>query len=456
METVTQVRDKLGQAKTLHAKALIILGNPDATAEEKASVQGLMKDAEALKNDAQALKSILDSGIDSMIEESKKLPGYGSHTDLPAGNPGGTKLGDQPPSPDKWKTWGDYLYHVWLAMHPNPTQVGGFVHPLLKDRFHKDEAGPSNVKDMTEAVGSAGGYLVPTEFQTELLAIMGENGIGRPRATVIPMRRRQLDMPVLDQTGTTAGQPHWFGGLQFYWEEEAGQKTASDPVFRKISLVAHKLIGFTRASDELLDDSAIGLDAFLRGPMGFGGGASWIEDYTFLQGNGAGQPLGIIKAGATITITRATAGTVAFADFANMVANFLPSARGVWIISQSLMADVIQLNGPSGNPSYIWTPNARDGIPGTLLGYPVIWSEKVPPAGYAGDVVLADWRYYLIGDRQATTVESTKFERWQYDQTSWRMVHRVDGQPWLSAPLTYQDAETQVSPFCMLGGTATS
>jgi regulation of enolase protein 1 (concanavalin A-like superfamily) len=29
-------------------------------------------------------------------------------------------------------------------------------------------------------------------------------------------------------------------------------------------------------------------------------------------------------------------------------------------------------------------------------------------------------------------------------------VHRVDGQPWLNAPLTYQDGTTQVSPFVTL------
>jgi HK97 family phage major capsid protein len=82
-----------------------------------------------------------------------------------------------------------------------------------------------------------------------------------------------------------------------------------------------------------------------------------------------------------------------------------------------------------------------------------VWTEKVPRVGTTGDVVLADWRYYLLGDRQATTIESTKFDRWAYDETSWRVVHRVDGQPWLSAPLTYQDGTTQVSPFVVLSST---
>jgi len=90
-----------------------------------------------------------------------------------------------------------------------------------------------------------------------------------------------------------------------------------------------------------------------------------------------------------------------------------------------------------------------------LFGYPVIFTEKTPTIGNAGDVILADMRYYLIGDRQATTIESTPYVQWQYDLTSWRAVHRVDGQPWLSAPLTLQDGTLQVSPFVILGAKST-
>ena len=99
--------------------------------------------------------------------------------------------------------------------------------------------------------------------------------------------------------------------------------------------------------------------------------------------------------------------------------------------------------------------DATKGAPSTLLGYPVRFTEKNPRIGTVGDVLLIDPLYYLIGDRQATTVESTQFDMWRYDQTSWRVVHRVDGQPWLSAPLTYQDGTTQVSPFVMLGAKTT-
>jgi HK97 family phage major capsid protein len=125
--------------------------------------------------------------------------------------------------------------------------------------------------------------------------------------------------------------------------------------------------------------------------------------------------------------------------------------RGVWHITQNAMASIIQMAGPSGNASYIWQPSARDGVPDRILGLPVLWTEKLPTAGQAGDILLANWPYYYVGDRQRTTIESTNIELFRYDKTSWRCVHRVDGQPALSAPLTLADGVSQISPFVILG-----
>ena len=352
--------------------------------------------------------------------------------------------------PSQFKDWGDFLHAIWWEL--NPKNRSG-PDPRLASLGFRDEAkGGHEAKDMTEGTGAAGGFLVPAEYLATLQAVQAERSIVRSRATIIRMRRRQVDIPVLDQTATTANQPHFFGGMQFTWAEEATQKTQSDPTFRRVTLDAHKLIGYTVASDELLDDAAVSLGDFLSSELGMAGGVSWMEDYAFLRGTGAGEPLGVaLPAGATIVEGRAAAGAIGFDDLADMMQDFLPTGRGVWVVTQSALSSIIQMAGPAGTPSYIWQPNARDGIPGTMLGFPVIWTEKLPLLGQQGDILLADFRYYLLGDRQATTVESTQYDQWRYDKTSWRVVHRVDGQPWLSAPITLQDGTTQISPFVILG-----
>jgi HK97 family phage major capsid protein len=420
-------KDKLGEATVLLEEIKAFGEEPSA--EDMAKVPEMMENYRGLKSQAMQYRDIQNAA-----DELKSIAGL-------------MQAEDPKPNGSQFKSWGDFLYATWQHAAQK------VLDPRLKG--FKDDAPSSETKQMAEAVGATGGFLVPVEFLAELQSVMAETAIVRGRATVIPMRRRQLNIPVLDQTGTAAGQPHWFGGMQFYWLAEATSKTITTPNFRQKTLVAHKLIGYTRASDELLDDSAISLQAFLAGPMGFAGGAVWMEDFAFLQGTGVGQPTGVINAPATIVVPRQTAGTITFVDVVNMLANFLPGGQGMWVISQSAMAAILQQSGPAGNPSYVWIPNARDGVPGNLFGMPVVWTEKLMTMGTQGDILLADWRYYLIGDRQATTVESTKFDRWQFDQTSWRMVHRVDGQPWLSQPLTLQDSTTQISPFVILGDVAT-
>ena len=36
------------------------------------------------------------------------------------------------------------------------------------------------------------------------------------------------------------------------------------------------------------------------------------------------------------------------------------------------------------------------------------------------------------------------------NQMTWRVVERVDGQPWLEKPITLQDGSSTVSPFVIL------
>lgn len=419
------VKEMLAQADTLFKDAAAIIGNPKASAEDQARVNPMLVDARKYKADAMNLMEVEREGAALVT--------------LMSGESGGSKKNETPTG--EFKYWGEFLEATYTA------QKGGPVDPRLK-YFQDEEPSGNTRKDMSGSTGTNGGYLIPVEQLTRLMAAMSEASIVRRYATIIPMRRRQISIPALDQTQTlAAGVPRWFGGLQFYWIGEGEQKPASDPKFREINLVAKKLVGFTRSSDELLDDAAISLEAFLQGPLGFAGGASWMEDYAFLWGKGAAQPLGIFNSPALLTIRRNVAGKVMYDDLVRMLTAAMPSANLRWLISQTVLADL--MNMQDGDGRLIWA-TATEGGARTLLGLPYTVTEKLPPKGTTGDVLLADFSFYLIGDRQAVTVESTKFEAWQYDKTSWRMVDRVDGQPWTNAPFTYQDTTTQVSPFVAL------
>jgi HK97 family phage major capsid protein len=260
----------------------------------------------------------------------------------------------------------------------------------------------------------------------------------------------------LQQSEVVAGGFNWFGGVVTYYTEEAGQMQESQPNFRQITLTAHKMTAYSVASDELLDDSAVSIQDFLMGDRGFPGAIVHQADYDYLRGDGVGKPQGVIGADCTIVHARGTANQVNYEDLTAMLSKAMPNSSLVWVISQTAMNELLTLQGPTGNPVYLWA-NAVSGAPASLLGYPVIWSDKSPALGDEGDVLLAAFSYYLIGDRQAITMDVSTEEYFRTNQVSWRANFRHDGKPWLKAPFSYGRGEElgQLSPFVVLGDVAT-
>jgi len=315
--------------------------------------------------------------------------------------------------------------------------------------FHKTGWAETESKDLVEGTGASGGFTVFPEYLTDVFRVDPLDLIVRSRAFVIPMRARTIQVPVLNQTGVATDRSNYYAGMKASWVEEAGYKDESEPAFRQMELIAHKLVVYTEASDELLQDSAVGLEALLSGL--FRGTILNEEEWTFVNGTGAGQPLGIINAGATISVARQAAGQIDILDIFNMLASF-QGRNPVWIAHQSALPQLLGLSGPAGSPSYVWIGNGRDQMPTTLMGYPIFFVENCQPLGTKGDLILADWSKYYVGDRQMVTIDASKHYRFRYDITCWRAVHRVDGRPAMSAPITYRDGVTQVSPFVVLDG----
>jgi HK97 family phage major capsid protein len=306
-----------------------------------------------------------------------------------------------------------------------------------------------STKVMVEQTGAEGGYLVPTEYLNDMVeAPEPFVEVVQPRARVIRGSRRSIQIPVLDQTGAfaAAGKPNYWGGLLSYWTEEAAGKTTTEPDFKQLELVAHKLAGYTQASDELLADSAIGLDQMLRGL--FAGAVRWRRDYAYLRGTGVGQPLGVINSGALLTTARDVANQISANDIHSLLQIFMPSSMGhaVWVISQTCMEQIAALGDGT---NYIWAPNAQEPLPMRLYGIPVIWTEKLPALGTTGDILLADFNYYYIYERGGLAIDVSQHYAFTSDLTTWRFVYRTDGQPSLSAPI-YIDNANQISPFVAL------
>ena len=387
--------------------------------------------------DNSELASMIVDGLNSTMADSmiKAMQAY-AESQLPAAKGSSITVQDAVDAMEGTKSFGDWL----LAVQRNDTK-------RLKNVY-------GSRKDLVEGTGTDGGYLVPEEFLAELVQVGDPyEEVVFPRARKIPGRRRSIRVPVLDQTGTPAAnyKIEYYGGVYAHWTAEAGAKTEVEPDFKQLELVAHKLAGYTQASDELLADAAVGLDSMLR--QLFAGAVRFRRDYAYLRGTGIGQPLGILNSGALLTTARDVANQISANDIHSMLSIFLPTSIGkgstAWVASPGTMEFLLALGDGT---NYIWQPDAQGGIPMYLYGIPIMFSEKLPWLGTQGDILLADFSYYYIYDRQGLQIDVSEHYAFVNDLTTWRFVYRTDGQPSLSDPL-YIDTTHQVSPFVVLAAT---
>ena len=321
---------------------------------------------------------------------------------------------------------------------------------LVKARHNDAGLREMTRKALAEDTGSTGGYLVPEEYMAEVQREALENSVVRGNgARIIPMNRNIMRIPALNIASNAAGSI--FGGVAAYWTGEAETKTPSNPTFKQVQLEAKKLIGYVESSDELNDDSIVAMGGLLSDL--FTQTIVFEEDVAFLTGNGIGKPLGIINAPATISVTRTTASKVGTEDLVAMLARFhRKGGQPVWIINQSVLPEIYKLKDENSN--YILLPgmngNISGALPTSIYGIPVIVSEKLPALGTSGDIVLADMRYYLVGDRQRITVDESMHVKFATDEKAWRFVTRVDGQPWIDSAITPRAGGVTLSPFVKL------
>jgi HK97 family phage major capsid protein len=93
-------------------------------------------------------------------------------------------------------------------------------------------------------------------------------------------------------------------------------------------------------------------------------------------------------------------------------------------------------------------------IPKTIYGRPYVLSEKLPAKGDQGDIGFYDLSYYLIGDRQKLTIDTSAHVGFISNSIYWRFTLRVDGQPWLQSDLTPKNGTQHLSPFVCLSATS--
>lgn len=332
--------------------------------------------------------------------------------------------------------------------------LGEFVRDVYMRDVNEESA--KRVYEYTRKVLSmdsdpSGGVLVPTKYRDKLLYVSPEDAIVRPRAFVIPADSASpdapLDMPYLEQAENSAGSNgDLYGGIWFGYVNEGDDKPETEFKLGNINYAPVEWAGFTVLTDKLIRNTK-GLEAFIN--LKYKEAEIGFEDNKFLTGTGIGQPLGVINSPACVTITRDTALTVKYVDITAMKAVFLESNNAVWVISRSLYPAIAGLQDGNGNNIFI-RGSVSQKLPDSLDGIPIKWTFKVPAKGYTGDIILADFKYYIIKDGYGPAFDKSTHVFFRQNKTCLKMFGNHDGKPWLKGTLTADDNATEISPFVKL------
>ena len=349
-------------------------------------------------------------------------------------------------TPTPFKGLGDFLGAVAVAgQRPHATHEG-----LLEIQA---------ATGMSEGVPSEGGFLVQTDVASDLIDLAHERAVlaGRTDSRPIGPNSSGMKINAVDETSRVDGSRR--GGIQAFWTAEAEALKKSKPKFRQMELSLQKLTGLYYATDEELKDT-LALAANVA--RWFGDEFGFKIDDALMRGTGTGEPLGVLGHAGTVSIGKETgqaAKTVVKENIENMWAQVWPLSlpRGEWYINQDVWPQLFRLSqavGVGGVPVYI-PPGGISAAPfGSLMGRPVTPLEQCDTVGSVGDIMFADFGEYITIEKGGLEAAESIHVQFLTDETTFRFILRMDGQPKRNAALTPYKGTNKQSSFVTLDARA--
>ena len=306
----------------------------------------------------------------------------------------------------------------------------------------------------SEGVNADGGFAVPPEWRSEIMKMVDGEGALLSQTDQQTVSGNTITFPVDESTAWQAT-----GGIQTYWDGEAATITQSKPALKDLTIKLHRLTALVPVTEELLGD-APAMAGYVTGKAGEK--LAFKVNDAIINGTGAGMPLGILPAPATVSVAKETSQTAAtfHADNAVKMMARMPAqsfGRAVWLINQDVVPQILKMGfavttaaGTAAGAGALYLPptGLAGGSPyGSLLGRPIIVTEACATLGTVGDVILADLSKYLSAVKGAIKSDTSIHLWFDQNTTAFRFVLRMNGQPWLSAAIARKNGSNTLSHF---------
>ena len=245
-----------------------------------------------------------------------------------------------------------------------------------------------------------GGYVVHPDMSGRIVQKVLETSPMRAYAAIQVIGTDALE-GVFDLNEASSG---WVG-------ETDSRAETNTPQIGKWRIPVHEIYAKPKATQKLLDDASINMEAWLAGKVA--DKFARTEAAAFVNGSGVNQPRGFLTYpdGTTLpgTIERVKTGASgAFAAAPNggdVLVNALYSlkaayrANATWFMNRATFKLVRKLKDSDG--AYLWQPGITLGQPASILGYAAASFEDMPdPASGSLSIAVGDMREaYQIVDR---------------------------------------------------------
>ncbi len=264
------------------------------------------------------------------------------------------------------------------------------------------DAGLEAFQSKALSIGSDpdGGYMVAPSISSKIVEAIYETSPMRQLASVEIISSDSLEL-LDDHDQAAAG----------WTAETASVSDTATPQIAKRSIPVHQLYAQPKATQKLIDDAAVDIEAWLAAKVAdiF----ARKENTAFVSGNGVGQPRGILTYASGTAwgkIEQVNSGTSAqvTADGLIKVYYALKDAyarRASFLMNRSVVQAVRLLKEATTN-QYLWQPGLAAGAPDTLLGVPLFMAVDMPVAAANSlSVAVADFQSaYQIVDRTGIQV----------------------------------------------------
>ncbi len=448
--TAKELREKRA-VKVREAEAILAKAEDEkrsVTAEETTAfnkIAGYRADGKDIDGEVQALTKEIER-VERLGEFKAILSDTGERSTPGNENRQGGFDGKEPARPRDHEVEGRLGYNTF----------GEFALDVRRAKSHdmtpspKLEISRRAAQGMGISVGSDGGFLAPPTFAQKIFErIYGPDSLAG-MCDPYDVTGNSIIFPRNSESSRVNGSR--YGGVSSYWLNEGVAPTLSKPTFGRLQLDLHKLICLGAMTDELLADSeGFALDQYLI--KCFSGEAGFRVGDSLVNGSGSGQPLGALAAPCTVSVSKETgqsAATINATNVLKMWSRMWARCRqnAVWLINQDIEPQLLSMQIGTGvaNQVVYMPPGGLSAAPyATLMGRPVMPVEYCPTLGTVGDIILIDLSQWVLAKKSAgvqTAVSAHLY--FNTDEMAYRLIYRVDAQPWWATALTpYKGSNTQ-------------